>query len=169
MSEPAITDVVHLYSTALDSHSWDLFDLIFTQDAVNDYPGGFHWSDLASFKRDFAAMHEPLAGHMHQLGNPVVLVEGARAWTLTYGTFRLFATRRAEKFGEMNEGGAWYDDELVLTPSGWRIRHSRARNFWWRGIMPEDGDYPTAVDSFPEEAKAGRVGYITALRETLGR
>lgn len=164
MSQDSIISVINLYSIALDSHSWDLFEEVFTEDVESDYPGHLHWFDLASFRRDFTRMHEPLVSHQHQLGNPLVLIKGDCAWALTYGTFRLFATRRAEKFGDLTEGGAWYDDMLVRTSNGWRIRKRTARNFWWRGIVPEDGDYPTAVDSFPEEVKAGRVAYMEALK-----
>ena len=169
MSEQEIIQTVGLYSVALDSHSWDLFDAIFAADVVSDYPGGLFWSDLASFKADFTAMHEPVISHQHQLGVPQVVIDGDRAWTLTYGTYRLLRARRAEKFGDMSRGGAWYDDELARTAAGWRIVRRRARNFWWAGSFREDDDLPTAVDSFPEEAAAGRVGYINALRAKLAR
>ncbi len=169
MSREAIIDVVNLYSVALDSHSWDLFDLVFAADVEADYPAHLHWFDLASFKQGFAEMHEPLVAHQHLLGNPVVHIDGERAWALTYGSFRLFRSPRAEQFGDMNEGGCWYDDTLRLTPAGWRIAKRTARNFWWRGMMEEDGMVPVAVDSFPQEAKAGRVAYVQAVRASLGR
>lgn len=169
MSRQEIIDVVNLYSVALDSHSWDLFDLIFAPDVEADYPAPLHWFDLASFKKGFTELHEPLVAHQHQLGNPVVHIEGDRAWALTYGTFRLFMNRRAERFGDMNEGGAWYDDTLRLTPDGWRIAKRTARNFWWRGIHEEDGMTPLAIESFPEEARAGRVAYIAAVRASRAR
>lgn len=169
MSETEIAQTVGLYAVALDSHSWDLFDAIFTPDVVSDYPGGLYWSDLASFKADFTEMHEPVISHQHHLGMPQIVIEGDRAWTLTYGTYRLLRARRAEKFGDMSRGGAWYDDELVRTTAGWRIVKRKARNFWWAGSFGEDDDVPTAVDSFPEEAAAGRVGYINALRARLGK
>lgn len=167
MSEQEIIQTVGLYSVALDSHSWDLFDAIFAPNVEADYPAHLHWFDLASFKADFIAMHEPVLSHQHQLGVPQVVVEGDRAWALTYGTYRLLRAQRAEKFGDMSRGGAWYDDELLRTPAGWRIVKRTARNFWWAGSFGEDDDLPTAVDSFPDEAAAGRVGYINALRARL--
>ena len=169
MSEQEIIQTVGLYALALDSHSWDLFDAVFAAGVESDYPGGLHWRDLASFKGDFTRMHEPVISHQHQLGMPQVVVEGDRAWSLTYGTYRLLRARRAEKFGDMTEGGAWYDDELARGPAGWRIVKRKARNFWWRGVSAEDGDCPVAVNSFPEEAAAGRVGYINALRSQLAK
>jgi hypothetical protein len=169
MSEQDIIQTVGLYSVALDSHSWDLFDAVFAPNVVSDYPGGLFWRDLASFKADFTRMHEPVISHQHHLGMPQVVVDGNRAWTLTYGTYRLLRARKVEKFGDMTEGGAWYDDELQRTPAGWRIVSRKARNFWWRGTFAEDGDCPVAVNSFPEEAAAGRVGYINALRAKIAK
>lgn len=169
MSEQEIIQTVGLYAVALDSHSWDLFDAVFAADVVSDYQGGLFWSDLASFKADFTRMHAPVISHQHHLGMPQVVVEGDRAWTLTYGTYRLLRAARVEKFGDMTEGGAWYDDELARTAAGWRIVSRKARNFSWRGVAATDGDCPAAVNSLPEEAAAGRVGYINAVRAKLAR
>jgi hypothetical protein len=168
MSEQAITPVINLYCLALDSHSWDLFDEIFAPDVDLDYCHVLKWSDRASFKRQFAEMHEATAGHQHQLGVPQILVDGDRAWALTYGHFHLFNKSPAIAVGDLSEGGAWYDDELVLTAEGWRISKRVARNFWRAGAVAEDGPYKLIVDSFPEEARAGRVGFINALRQRAG-
>jgi hypothetical protein len=164
MDKQAIAEVINLYSVAIDSHSWDLFDAIFTADVVLDYCHVLSWSDLAAFKRDFAAMHEPTAGHQHILGVPQIVVEGDRAWALTYGRFNLFRTSPAAHVNDMSHGGAWYDDELVRTPRGWRIARRVARNFWWQGSLPEQGPYKRIVDSFPKLAREGKIGFLNALR-----
>jgi hypothetical protein len=168
VDKQAITEVVNLYSVAIDSHSWDLFDAIFTADVELDYCHVLGWSDLASFKRDFAAMHEPTVGHQHFLGVPQIVVEGDRAWALTYGRFNLFRASPATEPDDMSQGGAWYDDELVRTPAGWRIRKRVARNFWWQGSLPEQGPHPCVVDSFPELARKGEIAFVNALRRQLG-
>jgi hypothetical protein len=169
MSQEAIAAVIQLYPTVLDSHSWDLFDEIFTQDVEADYPGSLHWYDLASFKRAFTEMHEATAGHQHFTGAPQIVIDGDRAFALTYGRFNLFKVSPAVGPFDMSEGGAWYDDTLVRTAEGWRIRKRTARNFWWRSTIPEQGEAPRIVDSFPEWARTGRVAYINALREQLKR
>lgn len=168
MSKEAIADVINLYGPALDSHSWDLFDEIFTQDVKADYCHVLHWSDLASFKRDFSEMHESTVGHIHSLGPPQIVVEGHRAFAMTYGRFNLFRVSPAAGPNDMSEGGAWYDDELVRTDAGWRICKRAARNFWWRGSMPEQGPYPVVVDNLPEMARKGEIGFINALRRMKG-
>ena len=167
MSQESIARVISLYSIALDSHSWYLFDEIFTPDVKVDYPGELHWQGLASFKRDFAKMHEAIAGHQHFLGPPQILIDGDRAFALTYGRFNFFRVSPARRPVDMSEGGAWYDDELVRFSDAWRVRKRVVGNFWWRGAMPDEGDVPRVVDSFPEWVKAGRVGYMNALREHL--
>jgi hypothetical protein len=167
MSKNAIAEVLNLYGIALDTHSWDLFDAIFTTDVDADYCHVLRWSDLASFKREFAQMHEATVGHQHFLGVPQIVLEGDRAFALTYGRFNLFRKSPAVEDSDMSEGGAWYDDELVRTSAGWRIARRVARNFWWRGTMPEQGPYPAIVDSFPELARNGEVAYVNALRRQL--
>ena len=169
MSKEAITEVINLYAIALDSRSWDLFEEIFTPDVEADYCNSLHWFDLASFVRDFTQMHEATAGHQHFLGVPQIVLDGDRAVALTYGRFNLFNKSPSLEDGDMSEGGAWYEDELVRTPQGWRIRKRVARNFWWQNTLPEEGSAPRIVDSFPEWVKSGRSAYVNALREQLRR
>ena len=71
----AITEVINLYSIALDAHSWDLFDAIFTPDVELHYANMLHWSGLDEFKRAFVEMHEPTFGHQHSLGVPQIVIE----------------------------------------------------------------------------------------------
>lgn len=169
MSKNAVANIIQLYATALDSHSWDLFEDIFTPDVEADYCNALHWFDLASFLRDFTEMHEATAGHQHFLGVPQIVLDGDRAFALTYGRFNLFRTSPAAEPGDMSEGGVWYDDELIRTSAGWRIRKRFARNFWWQNTLPADGPAARVVDSFPEWVKSGRSPYMNALREQLKR
>lgn len=167
MSREAVADVVGRYSVALDSHSWDLFDDIFLPDVEADYPGPLHWHDLASFKRDFRQMHETtMAGHVHFLGVPQVVIDGERAFALTYGRFVVFTAEPGNAGMEPSEGGVWYDDKLVRAPAGWRIRKRVARQFWVKRPSGDNTGFRT-VESFPEWVKTGRVGYVNALREQL--
>ena len=55
----AIIQIVNLYGFAVDTQRWDLFDRIFTKDVEADFSATAHWTDLESFKRDFAAFHDP--------------------------------------------------------------------------------------------------------------
>ena len=83
MSTESIANILGLYSIALDSHSWDLFDEIFTPDVETIHPGNLHWRGLAPLKADFIKAHNGVAGHHHFLGPPQILVKGDRAFALT--------------------------------------------------------------------------------------
>ena len=125
------------------------------------------WTDLKSWVADFKEMHESTAGHQHFLAPPQVIVEDDRAFALTYGQFKVFRKTPALEDGDLSNGGAWYDDELVRTPEGWRISRRIARNFWWQNSLPEEGPAKRIVDSFPEWVRGGNSPYMNALRRSL--
>lgn len=165
----AIAEVINLYSVALDTRSWDLFEDIFTADVIADYCHVLRWTDLASFVRDFTPMHEDTAGHQHSLGVPQIVVEGDRAWALTYGRFNVFRASPAVEATDMSQGGATYDDELIRTARGWRIRKRVARNFWWQSSLPEHGPCKRIVDHYPTMARNEEIGFLNAYRRLAGK
>lgn len=172
MEREAIVETLNRYSAALDSHSWDLFDTVFTQDVEADYPGTLHWFDLPSFKQEFAVYHEALANHQHLMSNHQVLVQGDRANSFVYGLFRLVERTEGSNQGTgVREGCSWYDDELVRTSYGWRIRKRTARVFWMGGMAPVRNvteGVPMEIGimgSLPAEVRAGRVAYFNELRK----
>jgi hypothetical protein len=167
MSKEAISQVIHLYATALDSHSWDLFDHIFTADVDADYCEALHWTDLKSWVTQFKEMHESTAGHQHFLAPPQIVIEGDRAAALTYGQFHVFRRSPANEDGDVSMGGAWYDDELIRTTEGWRISRRIARDFWWQHTMPEEGPAKRIVHPFPAWVRQGNSPYMNALRRSL--
>lgn len=174
MERDAIIETLNRYAAALDSHSWDLFDTVFTPDVEADYPGTLHWHDLASFKAEFSVYHEALANHQHLMANHQVLVRGDRANSFVYGLFRLVERAADGEGAGVREGCSWYDDELVRTPAGWRIAKRTARVFWMGGMAPvrtvSEGVPMNigAMGSLPAEVKAGRVAYFNALRAAQG-
>ena len=166
MDKLAIVEMVNLYGAAVDSQRWDLFDRIFTPDVEADFGPTAHWRDLASFKRDFAVFHDPFDSTQHAMSNHLVAVSGDEANALTYGSWRLI--RNAADGGPLWDGTGWYDDVLVRTADGWRIRHRICR------IVGAVGN-PKVNETIPEvkfqlnttvlrrEADAGRVRYLAAI------
>ncbi len=111
MPQEDITDIIqliNLYGLAVDSQRWELFDRIFTGDVEADFSETAHWRDLSTFKRDFAAFHDPFDTTQHTMLNPMVHVDGDRANALTYGTWRL--VRKAADGNPLWDGSGWYDD-----------------------------------------------------------
>lgn len=164
----AIIEVLNLYGLALDAHQWDLFDRVFAEDVTAEFgPAGNAWSGLAAFKRSFAEFHESLTGHQHTMMGHLVHVDGDKAYAFSYGNWLL--VREGAEGGPTWQGTGWYDDELIRTDEGWRIRHRVCRLMSWTGnpSVPEPNaehhpDMKTNV--LREHSEAGRVGFLKAIQ-----
>ena len=120
----AIHDTITRGCTAIDTRQPDLFDQVFTQDAIVDYsplwgPDSYPafrewskgWADSAS--GSFAAW-------MHLLSNMVVEIDGDQATAMTDYHNPLIAMDQS-----VIHSFARYHDRLARTPDGWRITHRR--------------------------------------------
>lgn len=161
----AIVNVINLYGLAMDTQRWDLFDRIFARDVDVDFGPSSSWKDLAAFKSDFATYHAPFDSTQHVMTNHVVDVSGDSAHAFTYGLWRLI--RRGMEGGDFWEGTGWYDDTLVRTAEGWRIKHRVCRLVWWGGNVLVNQPIPgVSFDSksfaLRGEAARGAVGFVNA-------
>lgn len=163
-----IIQVINLYGYAMDSQSWDLFDRIFLPDAsvVFTDTDESRWTDLAAFKRDFEACHTTLDATRHALSGHVVAVDGDSASAFTHGSWQLI--KRGTLGGDIWEGNGWYDDQLVRTPDGWRIKSRICRTIWWGGNVRVIETVPgirfdLPVDSVRAIREAGECGLRKAL------
>ncbi len=157
---------VNTYPLAVDSLSWALFDRVFTADVVADYGGGAMWNDLESMKRDFHTIHAPFKSTQHFTGNHVVTVNGDEAHCFSY--VRAHFMRNFDGGDHEYQAIGWYDDVLVRTFAGWRIRHRVTRSSW-------TGGNPKVLETLPGvageqlltplsgEAAAGNVMLINTL------
>lgn len=169
----SIIGTLNRYALAMDTQRWDLFDQIFTADVDADYTEPAHWRDLESFRRDFAAYHAPFDSTQHVMMNHLVEVDGDTAHAFVYGTWLLIKT--GTEGGDHWQGTGWYDDSLVRTPAGWRIRRRACRVIWWGGNPrvnqppSDDVSFDTSSKVLREEARAGRVAFVEAVRAKQGR
>jgi hypothetical protein len=120
-----IIEVLNLYAFALDAHSWDLFDRIFTDDARADYGAGADWRSRADLVSAFVDIHARLDSHQHTIMGHLVHVDADTAYSFTYGNWLLI--KYGTEGGPTWLGTGWYDDELVRTDRGWRIKHRISR------------------------------------------
>ncbi|MFY9329445.1 MAG: nuclear transport factor 2 family protein [Georgfuchsia sp.] len=162
----AIIQVINLYALGIDTQRWELFDLVFTPDMRCDYGPTSIWQDLETFKRDFEAFHDPFDGTQHVMTNHLVKVDGDKACATTYGHWRLI--RKCLDGGDFWEGNGWYDDKLVKTSAGWRIRERTCRIIWWGGNPQAQETIPGVkfvlqTTNLRREAKAGAVPLLDAL------
>ncbi|MFE6365796.1 nuclear transport factor 2 family protein [Streptomyces sp. NPDC057806] len=164
----AIIEVLNLYGFALDAHQWDLFDRVFAEDVTAEFgPAGAAWSGLAEFKRSFAEFHAGLDSHQHTMMGHLVQVDGDTAYAFSYGNWLL--VRDNAEGGPAWQGTGWYDDVLVRTADGWRIRHRVCRLMSWTGNprVPEPNaehnpDMQTNVLKL--HAEAGKVRFLAAIQ-----
>ena len=162
-----IIEALNLYAFALDAQQWDLFDRVFTEDVTADFgPAGALWTDLATFKRAFAAFHDTLDNQQHQMMGHLVRVDGDRAHAFSYGNWLL--VREAAEGGTSWLGTGWYDDELVRTAQGWRIKRRVCRLMSWTGNpsvpQPNIGQAPDMqTHKLRQHCEEGKVGFLRAI------
>ncbi|MGB8363118.1 MAG: nuclear transport factor 2 family protein [Rhizomicrobium sp.] len=161
-----IINLINLYPVAVDTLRLDIFDRIFTEDIQTDFGGPAGWNDLASLKRDFEIIHRPFEATLHVTTNHQIVVSGDRANCISYVHGRFI--RQVPQGGNMFESCGWYDDRLVRTPKGWRIKVRSCRTVWCGGnpvvlqTMPGvSGEQK--LDSLSREAAAGRIAHLSAL------
>jgi hypothetical protein len=162
-----IIEIINLYGFALDSRQWDLFDRVFTQDVVAVFgPAGAGWNGLEVFKASFEEFHDRLDSHQHTMMGHLVTVDGDTAHAFSYGNWLL--VREAAEGGPTWTGTGWYDDLVVRTPDGWRIKKRVCRLQGWSGNpnVPEqhnEHNPDMGVKKLQEFAAAGDVAYLQAL------
>ncbi|MDT9592127.1 nuclear transport factor 2 family protein [Nocardioides zeae] len=129
----AIEDVVRRYAVGLDERRWELWEGVFTDDAVIDFtPMGGRKETPAEMRARLGAPDPEWLFAQHPVSNTVVEIDGdrAKAWS-EYG---VETGRRTATPGELRRmsGGGSYVDRLVRTGAGWRIAERRVSMKWKR-------------------------------------
>ena len=166
-----VVNLINLYPVAVDTQTWALFDQVFTEDASTDFGGGAVFAGLESIKTVFEAIHAPFDATQHVTTNHQVSVAGDSATCLSYVHARFI--RMAVAGGTMFESTGWYDDALVRTPAGWRIRKRNCRTIWSGGNpavlqTTPDVHVEEVLKSLRNEARAGRLGHVAGLTGQIG-
>ena len=165
-----IKDVLSLYAFALDSHQFDLFDLVFHEDVRAEFgPAGAVWHGRDNLKRTFDEFHVTLTNHQHQMMGQVVHVDGDKANAFSYGNWLL--VREGAEGGSSWLGTGWYDDELVRTEDGWRIKDRIAKLVSWTGNprvpVPVPEHHPDmGLNILSEYCDAGKIRFLEALKSS---
>jgi hypothetical protein len=130
-----IEDALLAYSTALDvpGRRWDQWYKCFAPDAVTEYPslGPKSPDELQElFKLNDAVR----LSTQHLLLNIVITLDGDSATARTECSYA--AVNRGETPGKntLRLSGLWFDDALVRTEQGWRIKHRVANSRWSHAI-----------------------------------
>ena len=131
-----INDLLIRYTRAIDTKDWALLDRCFTPDAHVDYTSaGGVAGDYPKVRAWLEKALAPFPMTVHALANSIVEIDGDRATARTYvhnpmgfanpdGSLHIFTV------------GAFYNDKLVWTDDGWRIRERIEETAFMDGSMP---------------------------------
>ena len=119
------------YAYAIDSGAYDELDQVFTVDAVGDYDRAGRVEGVAAIKALCRQALEPLTAAQHLNTNHLAKIDGDTATASCYLNVHLY--RENTPGGDHLRMGGRYDDELVRTADGWRIRHRKLTLLWSDG------------------------------------
>lgn len=130
-----ITRRVYEYAYGIDTRDWRLYRSIFTDEIHMDFksyngaPGNTMKADdwVSGCRRLF----DNLDATQHTMTNPLVDVSGDTARCRMYMQAEHFLQNRAGDAGFAL--GGYYDDQLIRTAEGWKIRAVTLNVLWNRG------------------------------------
>jgi hypothetical protein len=146
-----------VYSVAIDSQDFALFDECFTPDAEIDLAGMTKMSP-ASYRELATAGLSALDGTQHHLGLPLIRLVGDRAHARTY--FMAQHVKNALAPAACLLIGGWYTDELVRTERGWRIAKRQGAAVWYDG-NPMVLGYDFPMGAVPRHAGHAAPEWVT--------
>jgi hypothetical protein len=133
-----IEELLSRYAWALDSKEFDRLDEVFTPDAHLDYEssGGVAGA-YPEVKAWLAGILPHFPAYQHYVTNKLVTIDGDRAESRS-ALYNPMVMKRPDGSRGIFFVGAEYHDQLVRTPSGWRIRDRVEHSIW------TDGEFPAA-------------------------
>jgi hypothetical protein len=120
--EREIGAVLIRYATGIDRRDWPLFESCFTVDARTDYATFGRWSSAAQITAFMQQAHAAMGPTLHRLSNIVIAAQAPGAIARSYVDALLMPGPAG---GDVHRGIGYYDDELIKTAQGWRIKVRR--------------------------------------------
>jgi hypothetical protein len=130
-----IVETIYCYATGVDTRDWALYRSIFTDEIDVDF-SSYDGNPPRRMRADdwvqgVAPLFEGLDATQHTMTNPRVLIEGERATCVMYMQAVHFLANQ-DGDAEFTLGG-YYTDELLKTPSGWKLCGVKLTVLWSRG------------------------------------
>jgi ketosteroid isomerase-like protein len=126
-----ITEICYRYGLAIDRRDWAALAALFTPDAdafYLDMPPARGYQAIEDTCRTALT---PLSATQHLISNVVVRLDGDRAECSCY--LQAQHVRAGTAGGDNFIIAGRYDDKLLRTPDGWRIRERRLQSMWTDG------------------------------------
>ena len=126
-----ITELCYRYGLTLDSRDWTGLAAVFTPDANAFYLDMPPCHGYQAIEDTCRAALEPMSATQHLISNVLVRLDGdaRRIQLLPAGPARQGRTPGGDSFIIAGR----YDDQLIRTPDGWRIRERRLALIWTSG------------------------------------
>lgn len=126
-----ISETITRYSYGLDQRRWEEWDLAFTDDAVIDFSAfGLAPVAPAELRKTFSQGDPVRISGQHLLSNIVIRLDGDTASTHAEFTMVTLARIEGTELVRRARAGGWYEDQLVRTEVGWRIRRHTGYGKW---------------------------------------
>ena len=154
-----IQQVQLLYAVALDSRALDLLAQVFMPDARIEIPG-VGTVDLAGYQAACAAGLGALDATHHVVNAPLLRIDGDVAQARSYLVAQHVLNSAAPDASLLI--GAWYNDELRRTASGWRITQRTGNAVWWSG-NPAILGMTGVPQAFPRHAGHAAPAWFTTV------
>lgn len=131
--EHDISKVILRYATGIDRRDYKLFRSCFTDDAACDYAPTVRWSSADAITAFMEEMHRNLGETLHRMTNIVISETTGGAAVRSYVDVILMWPD-----GTLNmDADGYYDDLLVKTEQGWKIKARRFTLVQFKGVMPK--------------------------------
>jgi len=145
----AITEQLTRYARGVDTHDWDLWKSVFTDDAIVDYSSA---TGLPAASRDdtatFLADSMPfLPWKQHYITNVEIEIDGdcARVRAAFYNPMQL------PGLPEPSACGGYYHHQFVRTADGWKSEHLVEESCWF--VNPFPSTEPAAATATEAETE----------------
>ena len=137
----AIHDLLHRYAEMVDGREWGLFEQVFTQDARLDYTstGGVE-GDARMVMAWLDRALEPWPINLHCVSNIQIRFEEPGAHCRS--AFHAPMARGELGAQQVITNAGYYEDVMVRTEAGWRIRERTCRQILMQGALPEGYEIP---------------------------
>jgi 3-phenylpropionate/cinnamic acid dioxygenase small subunit len=120
--EHQIVSTLIRYATGIDKRDWQLFHTCFAGGLRADYGDFGVWSSPAAITAAMEKMHNEVGPTAHRLSNFTITPTPDGASARTYVDAILMPK---EPDQSAHRAIGFYDDELIKTSDGWKIKHRK--------------------------------------------